>query len=33
MLEKFNIINSSKKLEKKIDSNGGKVEEDENFEA
>jgi len=33
MLENFNIINSSKNLEKKIDSNGGKVEEDEKFEA
>jgi hypothetical protein len=33
MLENFNINNSSRILEKKIDSNGGKVEEDEQFKA
>jgi hypothetical protein len=33
MLENFNINNFSRILEKKIDSNDGKVEEDEQFKA
>jgi hypothetical protein len=33
MLENFNINNSSRILEKKIDSNRGKVEKDDKFEA